>query len=83
LLFSFHDLWKAHTIAIPCALLQTGIATLLGSGLSQLWGWSPATGIILGLVISVASTVVLLRGLIDNGLLTTAQGQAAISPSCL
>ncbi|MBM3152480.1 MAG: sodium:proton exchanger, partial [Chloroflexi bacterium] len=62
----------------PGALLQTGLATLLGYGVSQLWGWSPAAGIVLGLAISVASTVVLLRGLIDNGLLTTAQGQAVI-----
>lgn len=76
--FSFHDLWKVRGIAIPGAVLQTGLATLLGYGLSQLWGWAPAAGIILGLAISVASTVVLLRGLIDNGLLTTAQGQTAI-----
>lgn len=76
--FSFHDLWKVRAVAIPGALGQTAIATLLGFGLSQLWGWTPTAGIVLGLAISVASTVVLLRGLMDNGLLDTAQGQAAI-----
>ncbi len=76
--FSLHDLWKVRAIAIPGALLQTALATLLGYGLSQMWGWTTGASIVLGLAISVASTVVLLRGLIDNGLLNTAQGQAAI-----
>ena len=40
--------------------------TLLGFGLSQLWGWTAAAGIVLGLAISIASTVVLLRGLMDQ-----------------
>jgi monovalent cation:H+ antiporter-2, CPA2 family len=43
-----------------------------------LWGWSVAAGIVLGLAISIASTVVLLRGLMDNGLLNTPHGQAAV-----
>jgi K+:H+ antiporter len=76
--FSFHDLWKVRAVAIPGALGQTALATLLGFGLSQLWGWTPAAGIVLGLSISVASTVVLLRGLMDNGLLSSPSGQAAI-----
>ena len=61
--FSFADLWRVRDIAIPGAVIQTALATLLGFGLSQLWGWSPSAGIVLGLAISVASTVVLLRGL--------------------
>ena len=46
--------------------------------LSQLWGWDVIAGVMLGLAISVASTVVLLRGLMDNSLLNTSHGQAAV-----
>ena len=76
--FSFSDLWKVRDIAIPGALIQTLLASLLGFALSQMWGWSVSAGIVLGLAISVASTVVLLRGLMDNSLLNTAHGQAAV-----
>jgi monovalent cation:H+ antiporter-2, CPA2 family len=76
--FSFQDLWRVRDVAIPGALLQTVFATLLGFGLTQLWGWTPLAGIVLGLAISVASTVVLLRGLMDNSLLNTSHGQAAV-----
>lgn len=76
--FSLRDLWKVRIIAVPGAVGQTALATLLGFGLSQWWGWTPAAGIVLGLAISVASTVVLLRGLMDNGLLNTEHGQAAV-----
>ncbi len=76
--FSFADLWRVRDIAIPGAFIQTALATLLGVGLTQLWGWSLTAGIVLGLSISVASTVVLLRGLMDNSLLNTTHGQAAV-----
>src|SRR5690606_19371748 len=76
--FSLADLWKVRTVAIPGALGQMFLMTMLAYGLSQWWGWSPASGIVLGLAISIASTVVLLRGLIDNGLLNTPHGQAAV-----
>jgi CPA2 family monovalent cation:H+ antiporter-2 len=76
--FSLTDLWKVRAIAIPGAVGQMTLATLLGVGLSQAWGWSLSSGIVLGLAISIASTVVLLRGLMDNGLLNTPHGQAAI-----
>ena len=76
--FSFADLWKVRDVAIPGALAQMTITTLLGFGLSQLWGWSVGAGIVLGLAISIASTVVLLRGLMDNSLLNTSHGQAAV-----
>ncbi len=76
--FSLNDLWKVRSIAIPGALGQMTFATLLAFGLSQLWGWTPSAGIVLGLAISIASTVVLLRGLMDNGLLSTPHGQAAV-----
>ncbi|MBL8091245.1 MAG: cation:proton antiporter [Anaerolineales bacterium] len=76
--FSLNDLWKVRSVAIPGALGQMLMTTVLAYWLSQLWGWPPASGIVLGLAISIASTVVLLRGLIDNGLLNTPHGQAAV-----
>ena len=76
--FSFQDLWRVRDIAVPGALIQTAFATLIGFGLTRFWGWTPAAGIVLGLSISVASTVVLLRGLMDNSLLNTSHGQAAV-----
>lgn len=76
--FSLSDLWKVRDIAIPGAIGQTVIATLLGYGLAQFWGWSKSASLVLGLAISVASTVVLIRGLMNQGLLNTTHGQAAI-----
>ncbi|MGE5603941.1 MAG: cation:proton antiporter [Nitrososphaerales archaeon] len=76
--FSFSDLFRVRDIALPGALIQTAIATVLGFLLTRLWGWSVSAGIVLGLAISVASTVVLLRGLMDNSLLNTPHGQAAV-----
>jgi CPA2 family monovalent cation:H+ antiporter-2 len=76
--FSLNDLWRVRSIAIPGAVGQIAFATLLGYGLSRFWGWSIAAGVILGFAISIASTVVLLRGLMDNGLLNTSHGQAAV-----
>ena len=76
--FSFADLWRVRDIAVPGALIQTALATLAGVGLTWLWGWSLGSGVMLGLSISVASTVVLLRGLMDHNLLNTPHGQAAV-----
>lgn len=76
--FSLKDLWAVRQVALPGAMLQMAIATGLGFALSQLWGWAPLSGLILGLSISIASTVVLLRGLMDNGLLSTTAGRIAV-----
>jgi monovalent cation:H+ antiporter-2, CPA2 family len=76
--FSLKDLWAVRKVAIPGAVLQILLATALGYGLTQLWGWTPAASLVVGLAISVASTVVLLRGLVDNGLLNTVHGQTAV-----
>ena len=76
--FSLKDLWRVRSVAIPGATGQIILATLLGFLLSRFWGWSVSAGIILGFAISIASTVVLLRGLMDNGLLNTPHGQAAV-----
>ena len=76
--FSLKDLWRVRSVAIPGATGQIILATLLGFLLSRFWSWSVSAGIILGFAISIASTVVLLRGLMDNGLLNTPHGQAAV-----
>lgn len=76
--FSLRDLWAVRAIAVPGALFQITAATIAAVLLTQLWGWTLPAGIILGLSISVASTVVLLRGLMDQGLLNTEQGRVAV-----
>ncbi len=76
--FSLKDLWEVRRIALPGAALRTAIAALIGFLLTQLWGWSSGAGFVLGLAISVASTVVLLRGLSDYGLLNTVHGKVAV-----
>lgn len=76
--FSLKDLWNVRGIAIPGALLQTTLSTLAGIAVSQLWGWTFEAGLVMGLSISVASTVVLLRGLSDSGYFTTNHGRVAI-----
>jgi CPA2 family monovalent cation:H+ antiporter-2 len=79
--FSLRDLWAVRKIAIPGALGQMALATAVGFALTRAWGWSGASGVVLGLAISIASTVVLLRGLMDQGLLNTRHGQAAVGLS--
>src|SRR5207249_7571846 len=55
----------------------------LGLLLAHLWGWSLAAGILLGVALSIASTVVMIRNLMDHGLLNTSHGQVAIGWSVL
>lgn len=76
--FSIHDLWRVRSIAIPGALVRMILTTLLAFGLGKLWSWSATSSIVIGLAISIASTVVLLRGLTDSGLLNTNPGQVAV-----
>lgn len=76
--FSLRDLWRVRRIAIPGAAAQMLLATGIGLVLTQAWGWSLGAGLVLGLAISIASTVVLLRGLADHGLLSTPHGQVAV-----
>src|SRR3546814_220694 len=56
--FSLKDLLSVRAIAIPGAVAQIGIATLLGLGLARILGWSIGAGLVFGLALSVASTVV-------------------------
>src|SRR3990172_9283675 len=76
--FSLKDLLAVRRIALPGALVQMTVTTLLGVGVTALWGWSLAAGIVLGLSLSVASTVVLLRALESRGMLDTVNGRIAV-----
>ncbi len=76
--FSLKDLLAVKAIAIPGAIAQIAVATLLGLGLSMLFGWSVFTGIVFGLCLSTASTVVLLRALEERQLIESQRGQIAI-----
>jgi CPA2 family monovalent cation:H+ antiporter-2 len=76
--FSLRDLWAVRSVAVPGALVQVLTSTALGFALTQLWGWPVAAGLVLGFSLSIASTVVLLRGLTDNGLLHTLPGRVAV-----
>lgn len=76
--FSIRDLLSVKRIAIPGALVQIAVATLLGWWLAQAWGWSGAAGLVFGLCLSVASTVVLLRALSERGEMDTVKGRIAV-----
>jgi CPA2 family monovalent cation:H+ antiporter-2 len=76
--FSLTDLLKVRGIALPGAVLQIIVTTGMGMGLAQLWGWSLTTGLVFGLSLSVASTVVLIRTLAERGLLESMNGRIAI-----
>ncbi|MRT22385.1 Kef family K(+) transporter [Enterobacteriaceae bacterium RIT697] len=76
--FSLKDLMSVKSIAIPGAIAQIAVATLLGMGLSWTMGWSWMTGLVFGLCLSTASTVVLLRALEERQLIDSQRGQIAI-----
>jgi CPA2 family monovalent cation:H+ antiporter-2 len=76
--FSLDDLLAVRRIALPGAIAQIAVATLLGLAVAKLWGWSLAAGIVFGLALSVASTVVLLKALETRGLLETVNGRIAV-----
>lgn len=77
--FSISDLLKVKGIAVPGAVLQMTIATLLGLLFAvYVWEWSLASGLIFGLCLSCASTVVLLKALEMHGHLNTVDGQISV-----
>jgi CPA2 family monovalent cation:H+ antiporter-2 len=76
--FSLDDLLSVRRIALPGAVAQIAVATALGMGIAALWGWSPGAGLVFGLALSVASTVVLLRALEDRELLDSVNGRIAV-----
>ncbi|HEY6566371.1 MAG TPA: cation:proton antiporter [Actinomycetota bacterium] len=75
--FSVRDLMKVRTVAVPGALGQIAISTLLGVGAGFAFGWDLVSGLVLGLAVSVASTVVLLRALRQRDELDTDAGRVA------
>ncbi len=76
--FSLDDLLEVRAIALPGAVLQIAVATAMGMGVAHLWGWSLGAGLVFGLALSVASTVVLLRALEDRGTLGSLNGRIAV-----
>jgi len=76
--FSLKDLMAVKNIAIPGAVVQIAAATAMGLGLAVFLGWSVGAGIVFGLALSVASTVVLLRALQERRLIETGRGKIAV-----
>jgi CPA2 family monovalent cation:H+ antiporter-2 len=76
--FSIDDLMSVKRIAIPGAIVQMTIATLLGMYVSSLWGWTMGEGLVFGLSLSCASTVVLLRALESRNLLNTINAKITV-----
>jgi CPA2 family monovalent cation:H+ antiporter-2 len=76
--FSLSDLLAVRRIALPGAILQVAVATMLGMAITAMWGWSMGAGLVFGLALSVASTVVLLRALESRGVLDSVNGRIAV-----
>ena len=76
--FSIGTLWRVRNISLPGALAQITVATVIGAVLALTWGWSFVGGLVFGLALSVASTVVLLRALEQRNELDTEQGHIAV-----
>ena len=76
--FSIKDFMEVRRIATVGALVRIGLITGIGYFLSTLWGWSAGAGVIFGLCLSVASTVVLMRTLDENHLMQTITGKISI-----
>jgi len=76
--FSIRDLLAVRKIAVPGALVQIASAVALTCAVASLWGGSLGSSVVMGLALSVASTVVLLRALEVQGILKSASGQIAI-----
>ncbi|MCC7047833.1 MAG: Kef family K(+) transporter [Alphaproteobacteria bacterium] len=76
--FSLKDLLSVRAIAVPGAVVQIVVATAMGAGLAHVLGWTLGGGLVFGLALSVASTVVLLRALQERRLVETEQGRIAV-----
>jgi monovalent cation:H+ antiporter-2, CPA2 family len=76
--FSLEELMSVRAIAVPGAIVQIAVATALGLGLGTLLGWHPESGLVFGVALSVASTVVVLRNLQERRLLDTERGHIAV-----
>ena len=76
--FSINDLLSVKRIALPGAIVQMTIATILGFAVANFWGWSFGESLIFGLALSCASTVVLLKALESRGVLDSMNGKIAV-----
>ena len=76
--FSLKDLMAVARIVVPGAIVQIVIATLFGAGLGRLLGWSWPAGLVFGLALSVASTVVMVRAFQERHMLDTERGRIAV-----
>ncbi len=76
--FSLKDLMSVARIAVPGAIIQIVIATLMGAGLAHVIGWPWQAGMVFGLALSVASTVVMIRAFQDRRMLETERGRLAV-----
>jgi CPA2 family monovalent cation:H+ antiporter-2 len=76
--FSFEDLMAVRRIALPGALVQMTVATMLGAVAALLWGWNLGDGVVFGLALAVTSTVALTRSLENRGLLKSINGHIAV-----
>jgi CPA2 family monovalent cation:H+ antiporter-2 len=76
--FSIETLLSVRSIALPGAIAQIIVATVIGAGIAMFWGWGLGAGLVLGLSLSVASTVVLLRALEQRNELDSQQGRIAV-----
>lgn len=76
--FSLKDLLSVRAIALPGAVVQIAVATLMGLGLAMFMGWTVGAGLVFGLALSVASTVVLLRAMQERRLMETERGRIAV-----
>lgn len=76
--FSAADLLAVRGVAVPGAIGQIILATLVGIGLCALWGWGIGAGVVFGLSLSVASTVVLLKALEERNMVSSLNGRVAV-----
>jgi CPA2 family monovalent cation:H+ antiporter-2 len=76
--FSLADLKEVRGIAIPGAIAQIVAATAMGAAIAMFWGWPLVSGLVFGLALSVASTVVLLKALEQHGALDSVNGRIAV-----
>lgn len=76
--FSVSDLWAMRSVSVPGAVAQIAVATSLGIAVTHFWGWSWTCGLVFGLALSTASTVVMLRTLKTYNALETPEGKITI-----
>lgn len=76
--FHIKELLAVRRVAVPGAIAQSVVATVLGAVLARSWGWSSPASIVFGMALAVASTVVLVRVLADNRALHTPTGHIAV-----